>query len=345
MKLLYINKIKTNEKWGLETFVNQALNEIGVETICIDYQKNAYNLSKQLLKINKDFDALLLQRGCGYLIPLQIIKAIQRPRFFLFTDLVSRNPKQHYLLNSNVFNHVFLRSIPCINSVINRKWLKHDEVSLMLSAISPTFHYPLPNLKQDIDVLFVGTLLPRRNKILKVLSNHFSIKACTAFSQEMIELFNRAKIVINLHGSNFRDTETRIYEALACKSFLITEILSEENPFQNGVHLVEVHSIQEMIDSIAYYLKHSEERTKIARQGYQEVLQKHTFVHRAISIKKKINSVLSSSNQKSDPFNRSLLKLCNYQENLYSVKDKTVLNSRLTLSRVKRNFFLPLIKS
>lgn len=344
MKLLYINKIETNKDWGLETFINRSLKQIGIATICVDYQENAYSLSQKLLEIEEDFDAVLLQRGCGYLIPSQILKAIQRPKFFLFTELVSRNPEQHYLLNSDLFEHIFLRSVPCIRSVISRSWLSENQASLVLSAIEPAFHYPIPNLGKDIDVLFVGTLLPRRKEIVQTLSNHFSVQACTAFNQEMITLFNRAKIVINLHGSEFPDTETRVYEALACRAFLITETLSEENPFQNGVHLVEVKTIQEMIEAIAYYLKEPNERQIIAELGYQEVLQKHTFDHRSILIKNKIDSVLCSTKNLNDPFNYYLLKRCIVKENLLEIKDKTLFKSRLALSYVKRKFFLPLIK-
>lgn len=337
-KLLYLNKINTNSGWGLETFLNKELKNIGIETICIDYQQNAYNLSQAILNLKDDFDALLLQRGCGYLIPLSVLKAIQRPRFFLFTELVARNPDQHYLIKSGLFDHIFFRSIPCMKWVRQQGWLQDNQMSLFLSAINPKFHRYLPEIEKDIDVLFVGTLLPRRQKIIDELSKHFSVKACTAFGEEMVHLFNRAKIILNLHGTDLPDTETRVYEALACQSFLITEQLSEEKPFTTGIHLIETSTLSEMKEQIDYYLTHEDKRSLIAGSGYREVIYSHTFSDRA----KQLYTVISNSSQQEEgslSLKKETLQLCTYYEQWHSAKDHSTNFIRKQLSRVKQNLF------
>ena len=62
----------------------------------------------------------------------------------------------------------------------------------------------------------------------------------------MVKSLNRAKIVLQYSYRRFLDTETRIFEALGCCSFVITrKRLSEENPFTSGEHLVEARSLEE----------------------------------------------------------------------------------------------------
>jgi hypothetical protein len=338
MKLLYINKIKANVGWGFETFLDRSLHEDGIETICIDYQENAYSLAKSLLDITENFDAVLLQRGCGYLIPLEILAAINRPKFLLFTELVPRNLDQHYLLKSPLFEHIFFRSLPCIDSALANGWRDKDRLSLFLSAIDPTFHQPIDGIEKDIDVLFIGTLLPRRQKIIDELAQSFEIETGNAFGRDMVELINRAKIILNIHGEDFLDTETRVYETLACKGFLLTETLSAENPFQSGVDLVESQDIEDLKVKIAYYLENQTERDKIANNGYTEVVRQHSFGERAKQIKQVIEKYLPSESPANDPFDREHLKLCSKQENYTKIGDKFRVGSRRLLSSIKRRF-------
>jgi hypothetical protein len=338
MKLLYINKIKANVGWGFETFLDRSLHEQGIETICIDYQENAYTLAESLLSITEDFDAVLLQRGCGYLIPLEILAAINRPKFLLFTELIPRNPDQYYLLKSQLFEHIFFRSLPCIDSVLAKGWRDKDRLSLFLSSIDPSFHQPLDGIEKDIDVLFVGTLLPRRQKIIDELAQSFEIETGNAFGRDMIKLVNRAKIILNIHGEDFLDTETRVYETLACKGFLLTETLSAENPFQSGVDLVEATNIEDLKAKIAYYLENQTEREKIANNGYESVIRQHSFDERAKQIKQIIKKYLPSESPENDPFDREHLQRCSKQESHTKVSDTFRFGSRRLLSSIKRRF-------
>lgn len=337
MKLLYINKIETNAGWGLETFINQALRDHEIETICIDYQKNAYALSRSLLNITDKFDAVLLERGCGYLIPLDILKAIKRPKILLFTELVSRNVNQHYLLKSGIFEHVFFRSLPCMEWVENKGWLSQHQMSLFLSAIDPFFHRPIENTLKDIDILFIGTLLPRRQKILSELANNFSVTIFSAFGQDMVSLINRAKVVLNIHGEDFLDTETRVYETLACKGFLLTESLSCENPFKNGIHLVEAMNIKDLKEKIAYYLDNHRSREAIAESGFQEVIRHHTFNDRGNQIKQVLEPLIFPSTLANATLDRKYLKLISRWENYLNARDKIKFQTRLYLSSIKQS--------
>jgi spore maturation protein CgeB len=50
--------------------------------------------------------------------------------------------------------------------------------------------------------------------------------------------------------------------------------------FEPGKDLVTFENIRELKEKISYYLAHPEERIKIANQGRQTVLAKHTYQHR-----------------------------------------------------------------
>lgn len=62
---------------------------------------------------------------------------------------------------------------------------------------------------------------------------------------------------------------------------MLSERLSEDSPFVNGLHLVEVMDVKEMISSIQIYLESSELRQKISNGGYECVMENHTYLKRA----------------------------------------------------------------
>jgi spore maturation protein CgeB len=107
-------------------------------------------------------------------------------------------------------------------------------------------------------------------------------------------LYNRAKIILNLHGNEFRDTETRIFEVLGSGGFLISEKLAEESPFVTGVHLVEVDSLAQLTHQIDYYLSHEDRRLEIAKQGYEAAHTHHTYSKRVQEMVKDIEYYIGS---------------------------------------------------
>ena len=281
MKIFYINVIEENAGFGAECFVNRGFLLNGHETITLDFRVNRYKLSSKFLEV-ADFDILFLQRGDGF--PLELLRAVNRPRFFWASELVSRCRDQDQLLSSGLFEHIFVRTHECIRAIVEKGWLPEEKLSILLSGFDELVQYRIPGVKKDIDVLFVGNVLPRRRRILDRLLKHYNVVEKLAFGKDMTELINRSKVVLNIHSEEFLDTETRVFEVLGCGGFLLTEILSVENPFKSGVHLVEVDGLDEMIEKIGYYLNNEEQREAIAVQGHAEALAKHSYTQRAEEI-------------------------------------------------------------
>jgi len=320
MKLLYLNKINTNKRWGAENFLNEAFGKINVETICLDYEQHKYHVGSFIKKINNSFDAVLVQRGVGYNFPVSVLQNINRPKILLFTELVKRNTNQHYLLKANIFDHIFVRSQECYDFLLANKWVNPEQLSIQLSA---ALNVPLstPSTNQDIDVLFVGALTERRKSILNKLGQGLNITVKSVFGKEFYQAIQRSKIVLNLHGSEYLDTETRIFETLSCRGFIITEKLAAESPFVSGKHLIECDKVKELTGKIAFYLNHPELRHAMANQGFDLVHQQHTYHHRAVVIKVKFNQIISRYALSKPIVNNRGLLLTGYEENGLRLKD------------------------
>jgi Glycosyl transferases group 1 len=278
MIIFYINVIEENTGWGAEFFANRGFLNNGNQTITLDYRKNRYWLSNRFFELNQNFDLLFLQRGDGF--PLELLCAVKRPCFFWASELVSRCRDQDRLFESRIFNHAFVRTQNCIDEIAQKGWMDRNNLSVLLSGFDEAVHFKINNIEKDIDILFVGSMLPRRSEWIESLSRHHSIRIEQAFGSEMVKLFNRAKIILNIHAEDYLDTETRVFEALGCGSFLLSEKLSKENPFTSGKHLVEAECFEDMAEKIHYYLKHDDEREAIANKGYTEALRKHTYTKR-----------------------------------------------------------------
>ncbi|MBI2047575.1 MAG: glycosyltransferase family 1 protein [Parcubacteria group bacterium] len=336
MKILYINVIELNKGWGAEYFLNKAFLKSGAGTITLDYRKHRGHISKKLLEIKDDFDALLIQRGDDF--PVELLKAVNRPRFFSATELVTRRKDQDQLFDSLLFDHIFVRGENCRDVLLARGVLKPEQVSVLLSAFDTEVFYPDQEIKKDIDILFIGALKDRRKKILSELKKDFNIIVASAFGGEMAKFLNRAKIVLNIHAEEHIDTETRVFETLGCRAFLITEKLGRESPFLNGAHLVEVEGMEEMKEKIAFYLQSESARTSIAHEGFEEAIKKHTYQKRAEELLALINTHLKQGEQNVLPaLDRQKIEQYIYQEQINFLKDRF----KDVYIRIK-NSFLPI---
>lgn len=146
----------------------------------------------------------------------------------------------------------------------------------------------IPSLKK-YDVCFIGHInsenrIEALDRVFKEFPNFF-------YGQRLFwmaaEKFCQSKIVFNISIKD--DINMRVFETLATKSFLLTNwIPTLGDLFQDGVHLVTYKTMDEAIEKAKYYLAHDDEREKIAEAGYQEVMAKHTFSHRAEQVLKTV---------------------------------------------------------
>jgi Glycosyl transferases group 1 len=154
-------------------------------------------------------------------------------------------------------------------------------------ACDPAVHKPL-GLPRIYDVGFVGHVgaHDQRGQLLDVLAAHHTLNDYRrGYSrEEMAVVYNQSKIAFN-HAIR-DDVNMRVFEAMACGALLVANRIGNGllDLFQEGKHLVTYQTQDELVERVAYYLAHDDERQAIARTGQAEVLAHHSYRQRAEKI-------------------------------------------------------------
>ncbi|MBU2529463.1 MAG: glycosyltransferase, partial [Elusimicrobia bacterium] len=102
-----------------------------------------------------------------------------------------------------------------------------------------------------------------------------------AWDEDLIKIYNSAKIILNIHSHGKSDPNMRVFEAAACGGFLLTEERRCLGDFFNiNKEILTFSDKNELKEKIGYYLTHEEKRKEIAFAGQKRVLLNHTYQHR-----------------------------------------------------------------
>ena len=157
---------------------------------------------------------------------------------------------------------------------------------------------------RDFEVSFVGQPHGNRPQVAQSLwSQGIALKvfgygwngAQRLPFHEMVRVFNRSRINLNLSNASVDDTHQQIkgrnFEVPGTRGFLLTGPADNlDEYYADGKEIVVFHSPEEMRDRIRYYSKHDSERETIANAGYQRTLLEHTWEHRWTDIFKRVGS-------------------------------------------------------
>ena len=163
-----------------------------------------------------------------------------------------------------------------------------SEVHWLPLACDPELHRR-HDVEKKYDVGFVGSINAnhaRRERLLELLCKHFQVRAERCFLEDMVTLFNESRVVFN--NALKDDLNMRVFEALACGSLLVTDRAEGsglDEFFRDGEHLV-IYEDSNLIETIQQCLENQELREKIARQGHERVLARHTYAHRAAELER-----------------------------------------------------------
>jgi len=108
---------------------------------------------------------------------------------------------------------------------------------------------------------------------------------------EAVNYYNGAKIVINLHrqpdqtsippGVSAMSVNPRTFEINACATLQLTDIRSDlASLYEPGSSIETYATPEECIEKIEYYLRHEEERLRVALGGYEATRRAHAYEHR-----------------------------------------------------------------
>ncbi len=169
---------------------------------------------------------------------------------------------------------------------------------------------PPTNKQKEHDVFFIGSADLRRIFLLEKLTKHNTViygsrwgKNWSVISsqlqkkiieknlwgKELHQHLHQSKIILNITRSGFYGVETglnlRIFETLAAGAFLLTDYCDElADLFTIGQHIEAFNSSEEMIDKVDYYLKNSDKREKIARNGLRLFHEKFSWDKRVAEL-------------------------------------------------------------
>lgn len=172
----------------------------------------------------------------------------------------------------------------------------------ILDALAQIVHMkPAPGYNVDLKVLIGNLLLnPKcteleRIHLLNAIGNRFSVTLYTESDTSklthvsckggvssldgMPKIFKCSKINLNLTAKGIQSgASLRVFDVLGCGGFLLSNYQSElAELFDDGKELVLFESEADLLDKITYYLSHDEERTAIARNGYEKVKQDFSY--------------------------------------------------------------------
>lgn len=119
-----------------------------------------------------------------------------------------------------------------------------------------------------------------------------------AWGEDMLEILGQSKIVINRHtqkiGKHFESkyaNNVRLFEATGMGALLITDMKENlKDFFIIGDEIITYSSLEELVNSINYFLKHDGEREEIAKAGQKRTLKDHTYEVRAKQLYEIINN-------------------------------------------------------
>lgn len=111
--------------------------------------------------------------------------------------------------------------------------------------------------------------------------------------EEVPTLYSSSKINLNFSHQDCVDwdiTTLRTFEVLACKGFLISDVVPNAKKDLVGC-MVFTDGNEDLTQKISYYLEHNDERKKIAETGYNYVISNCTMESRVITLMGYIQSL------------------------------------------------------
>lgn len=185
-----------------------------------------------------------------------------------------------------------------------------DRVVYCPVGYSPVWESNLPEVEEDIDVLFYGALTDRRNQFINKLKDmgFNCVYIDKKYGLDRDEFIMRSKIVLNIKAHDkWSYGPMHCLPVQANKKFMLAETANGGyGPFKPGVHFAEYDGLTHCVDAVRNWLEHDKERKNFAVNAYEDMVKTCDFtsiLKNALSgnPKKKLLSLLTSN---SIPFKR-----------------------------------------
>lgn len=140
--------------------------------------------------------------------------------------------------------------------------------------------YPIPEIPKEHFIGFCGSLLNRTNYLHK-LESKFDLRTdIWKLGRSMVEAINTYKIHFNKTLKN--DINYRVFETMGTKTMLITNDTENISKFFTDMEDIVIYKNDDELYEKLEFLKNNEsEIFRIAENGYNNVLNNHTYKNRA----------------------------------------------------------------
>lgn len=204
-----------------------------------------------------------------------------------------------------LFDHTFVAQHEYVERLVANGV---SEVEWLPLAFSPDIlppHVPA----RDTDIAYVGSdnsrLHPERSAMLAALAAAFPAhRFGRATPREMGEIYSRARIVFNRAVNN--DINMRVFEAMGAGAVLVTDRVVDngmEALFDEGIHYLTYKDRNDLISVVSSLLADTARLRAIGEAAQAQIMERHTYQHRADQILAKLQNTAKSANpQASDLF-------------------------------------------
>ncbi len=217
------------------------------------------------------------------------------------------HPEDVSIEEYNLYDYVFFASEKMKREI--GSLIQPDSGVLLQCVDDEVMKYEEKNQK-EYELLFVGNsrhvyrqilqdLLPTTHK-LSVYGRHWEefpvqeyVVADYMDNDKVGQAYHDAKILLNDHWDDMRDSgiiSNRIFDALAVKSFIISDYIPEMDIVFDGA-VVTYQGKEDLQQKVEYYLKHPDECEQLALKGQKIVLENHTFAVRCKQIVEVIQNI------------------------------------------------------
>ncbi len=161
-------------------------------------------------------------------------------------------------------------------------------------GFDPNVFNPTPDGKPGLfkgtsrDIVFCGNPAMGRQRRLELLAKELGprrIEWRQGLSHaDMAEFLRSGTIGWNQIGKGPEDgvsCNLRVYEVLGCGLMLLCSRSKHLDFLESGKHAVFWKNDRDLLDKASYYLRNDDKRERIARQGYEEAIKRHTWQNRA----------------------------------------------------------------
>lgn len=175
-------------------------------------------------------------------------------------------------------------------------------------SVDPKVYYPM-ELKQEIDILFVGALYEHRMKMLGRVAEEFKDKQIKIYGNyysplrrplhhllrnnkhvflnknispvNVNELYNKSKLCLNIHHSQSKfGVNQRFFEISGSKAFQLVDQNGYISENFTSDEIMTYSSEADMIEKIHFALNNPSRRSEMASNAHKKVMSGYTFTDR-----------------------------------------------------------------